>query len=408
MAPKANTSERASTGFPVELLGRHVLQRAEQAALRRQRGAGRRPRRIVRRVRLAQPGQPEVEQLHPGGREHHVARLQVAVDDAPPVGGVERLGDVSGDAQRLVQRQRPPLEAPGERLPVEAFHDEEVDRRIRLVGCRRAARRPLAADVVQRADVGVAEGPHGARLALEALAQGGVGGHVGRQDLDGDGTIQARVRRPVHLAHAAGAEGVDYLVRPEPNTWSQCHVQGAPGRVHRTDGLNSAYHGRPARRGGHVFYFAVPPADTRFSRPHMPSYGVPGCTGWPALPPDHPGFRVRTGGRAPEDPDLSDRWIAPEYHDRPRQILERHFPDLVGAPVNETRACHYESRVDGNFIVDTHPDLDNVWLAGGGSAEAFKFGPVLGDYIAHRVLGADRQPELAEGFRLKEAEFESR
>ena len=159
---------------------------------------------------------------------------------------------------------------------------------------------------------------------------------------------------------------------------------------------------------GHVFYFAVPPGDTRFSYPHMPSYGVPGCTGWPALPPDHRGFRVRTGGRAPEDPDQSDRWIAPEHHDRPREILRRHFPDLAGAPINETRACHYEISVDRNFIIDTHPDLDNVWLAGGGSAEAFKFGPVLGDYIAHRVLGNDREPDLADGFRLKEAEFESR
>lgn len=158
---------------------------------------------------------------------------------------------------------------------------------------------------------------------------------------------------------------------------------------------------------GHVFYFAVPAGDTRFSYPHMPSYGVPGCTGWPALPPDHRGFRVRTGGRPPEDPDASDRWIAPEFHERPRGILERHFPDLVGAPINETRACHYEMSVDQNFIVDTHPDLDNVWLAGGGSAEAFKFGPVLGEYIAGRVLGADREPELADGFRLKDAEFDS-
>lgn len=159
---------------------------------------------------------------------------------------------------------------------------------------------------------------------------------------------------------------------------------------------------------GHVFYFAVPPGDTRFSFPHMPSYGVPGCTGWPALPPDHRGFRVRTGGRAPEDPDLSDRWIAPEHHERPRQILRRHFPALAETPINETRACHYESSVDANFIVDTHPDFANVWLAGGGSAEAFKFGPVLGEYIARRVLGDDREPELADGFRLKEAEFEAR
>ncbi len=159
---------------------------------------------------------------------------------------------------------------------------------------------------------------------------------------------------------------------------------------------------------GHTFYFAVPPGDTRFSFPHMPSYGVPGCTGWPALPPDHRGFRVRTGGRPGSDPDTSDRWIPPEAHERPRQILERHFPDLIGAAINETRACHYESSVDGNFIVDHHPDFNNVWLLGGGSAEAFKFGPVLGEYIARRVLGVEDDPELAEGFRLKAEEFGSR
>ena len=157
---------------------------------------------------------------------------------------------------------------------------------------------------------------------------------------------------------------------------------------------------------GHVFYFAVPPGDTRFAYPNMPSYGVPGCTGWPALPPDHRGFRVRTGGRPPEDPDFSDRWIPTEFHERPRQVLERHFPDLAGAPINETRACHYESSVDRNFIVDTYPELDNVWLAGGGSSEGFKFGPVLGEYIARRVLGVEDDPELASQFRLKDDEFE--
>jgi glycine/D-amino acid oxidase-like deaminating enzyme len=138
----------------------------------------------------------------------------------------------------------------------------------------------------------------------------------------------------------------------------------------------------------------------------MPSYGVPGCTGWPALPPDHRGFRVRTGGRPPEDPDQSDRWIAQEFHERPREILAKHFPELVGAPINETRACHYESSVDQNFIVDRHPDFDNVWLTGGGSAEAFKFGPVLGDYIAKRLLEVEDDPALARSFRLKEKEFE--
>ena len=155
---------------------------------------------------------------------------------------------------------------------------------------------------------------------------------------------------------------------------------------------------------GHTFYFAT--ADARFMFPNMPSWGVPGCTGWPALGADHRGFRVRTGGRPPEDPDLSDRWIPEEFHQRPREILERHFPDLVGAPINETRACHYESSVDSNFIIDRHPDFDNVWLTGGGSSEGFKFGPVLGEYIAKRVLGLEDDPDLAASFALKEREFE--
>ena len=77
-----------------------------------------------------------------------------------------------------------------------------------------------------------------------------------------------------------------------------------------------------------------------------------------------------------------------------------------GARVNETRACHYEMSVDQNFIVDRHPDFDNVWLLGGGSAEAFKFGPVLGEYIARRVLGVEDDPELAAAFRLKPEQFE--
>ena len=126
---------------------------------------------------------------------------------------------------------------------------------------------------------------------------------------------------------------------------------------------------------GHVFYFAVPPGDRRFSFPHMPSFGVPGCTGWPALPPDNRGFRVRAGSRPAEDPDTSDRWIPPEAHERPREILERHFPELVGAPLNETRACHYEMSVDENFIVDRHPDFDNVWLLGGGSGRGVQVRP---------------------------------
>lgn len=158
---------------------------------------------------------------------------------------------------------------------------------------------------------------------------------------------------------------------------------------------------------GHVYYIATPPGDMRFQFPNIPSYNVPGVTGWPALPQDFRGFRIRTGGHRGDDPDTSVRWIDAEYHDRPKEVLGTYFPALAEQPINETRACHYCGSVSRNFIIDRHPDHANVWITGGGNAEAFKQGPVLGDFIANRILGhVPDDDELAASFRIPEEEFE--
>ena len=157
---------------------------------------------------------------------------------------------------------------------------------------------------------------------------------------------------------------------------------------------------------GHVYYWGTPPGDSRFSVPNLPSWNVPGVTGWPSIPPDHRGFRLRTGGRSADDPDTSVRWIPEEYHEQPLGILTDYFPDLADQPLVETRACHYESSSTRDWIIDVHPDLENVWIAGGGSAEGFKFGPLLGEFIAGRVLDRDPHPELTDRFRLDEHDEE--
>ena len=151
---------------------------------------------------------------------------------------------------------------------------------------------------------------------------------------------------------------------------------------------------------GHVYYFGTPPGDQRFTAPNCPSYNFPGVTGWPTLSHDSRGFRVRTGGRPGDDPDTSIRWIDEEYHEPARRILVERFPDLADAPLLETRCCHYEISASRNFIIDRHPDYANVWLAGGGSAGGFKFGPMIGPYVADRVTGRADDPALAEAFRI--------
>ena len=72
---------------------------------------------------------------------------------------------------------------------------------------------------------------------------------------------------------------------------------------------------------GHVYYVSTPPGDGSYRVPNLPSYNVPGVTGWPALPHDARGFRIRTGGHRDDDPDTSVRWIDEEFHARPREGL---------------------------------------------------------------------------------------
>ena len=151
---------------------------------------------------------------------------------------------------------------------------------------------------------------------------------------------------------------------------------------------------------GHVHYFGTPPGDESFTFPNIPSWNFPGVTGWAALPPDNRGFRVRLRGSSATDPDTSDRAFD-RTHDAPaRTFLAERFPRMTNAPLVETRACHYEMSSSGNFIIDRFPGFSNVWVAGGGTAEGFKFGPVVGEYIAKRVLGVDDDAALAAAFAL--------
>ncbi len=191
---------------------------------------------------------------------------------------------------------------------------------------------------------------------------------------------------------------------------------------------------------GYVYYFGTPVNDERFTHPNIPSFNFPGVTGWAALPVDNRGFRVRGGVRAPTppnargpvsgsptaaptnaaatrppapvtppaqlDPDTSDRWPEATRIDGTRRFLAQRFPTLKDAPVLQTHACHYELTSSRNFIVDRHPRLSNVWLAGGGNAEGFKFGPVIGGYIAQRVLGREGDAEVDRLFRIPEKGYD--
>jgi glycine/D-amino acid oxidase-like deaminating enzyme len=79
-----------------------------------------------------------------------------------------------------------------------------------------------------------------------------------------------------------------------------------------------------------------------------------------------------------------------------RRFLAGRFPALRDAPLTESRVCQYENTSSGDFLIDRHPDLENVWLVGGGSGHGFKHGPTVGEYASKRVLGdQDAEPRFS-------------
>lgn len=138
-----------------------------------------------------------------------------------------------------------------------------------------------------------------------------------------------------------------------------------------------------------VFFFGTPAGDGRFLEERLPVwidngpkqyYGIPGNEGR--------GFKLADDRHgAPFDPTSGDRMPTAEGLKAAQDYLEFRFPALKGAPVVETRVCQYENSPDTRYIIDRHPQAENVWLAGGGSGHGFKLGPVVGERVADLVFG---------------------
>jgi glycine/D-amino acid oxidase-like deaminating enzyme len=118
----------------------------------------------------------------------------------------------------------------------------------------------------------------------------------------------------------------------------------------------------------------------------LPFYGFPSLEGR--------GFKVANDTHGPlMDPDTADRRASAAGEEEARAFLARRFPSLADAPLSETRVCQYENSSNGDFVIDRHPGLDNVWLVGCGSGHGFKHGPAVGSHIAELVAGTAKPRE---------------
>jgi len=140
-----------------------------------------------------------------------------------------------------------------------------------------------------------------------------------------------------------------------------------------------------------VFYFDVPAYDMPiwidFSDPRG-AYTFPPLAG--------KGFKLALDQHGPEfDPDTGSRNATPTEIAAAREFLSERFPALAGVPLVESEVCQYENTCNGDLLIDQHPELSNVWLAGGGSGHGFKHGPMVGEYVVRMLDGEEPEPRLS-------------
>ena len=134
--------------------------------------------------------------------------------------------------------------------------------------------------------------------------------------------------------------------------------------------------------GVNVLYTSTPDGSDAFDMDRMPcwidhgqgSFGLPSSEG----------SGVKAAVVIPDKIDLDNdaRLVKKEIINRTQSYLHRRLPDLVGQKVVDSKFNQIILTPDTHFVVDWHPEHENVLFAGGCSGHLFKHGPVFGDFVA--------------------------
>ena len=121
-------------------------------------------------------------------------------------------------------------------------------------------------------------------------------------------------------------------------------------------------------------------------------YGFPiHHAGWVKIANHHKGEQV--------EPYSFNDQVGDGFVERCREFFREFIPALAGALVRETRVCLYNNTPDDDFIIDWHPQIENVLIVTGFSGHGFKFGSVVGQ-IAAELLRSGQTAYNIDRFRV--------
>jgi sarcosine oxidase len=77
-----------------------------------------------------------------------------------------------------------------------------------------------------------------------------------------------------------------------------------------------------------------------------------------------------------------------------RTFAERYFPDGAGSTM-ALHTCIFTNTPDGHFIIDRHPQHDQVWIASPCSGHGFKMASVIGEIMADLVDRGETRHDIS-------------
>lgn len=123
------------------------------------------------------------------------------------------------------------------------------------------------------------------------------------------------------------------------------------------------------RQGSPTFFYELP---------HGTFYGFPSLDGTTLKMAEH------SGGEPVANPFNVDRDCHPDDVARLQLFLKGHLPGVGTTPLRHS-VCLYTMTPDYDFVIDRHPEWNNVAFAAGFSGHGFKFCPVVGEALADLV-----------------------
>jgi sarcosine oxidase len=105
---------------------------------------------------------------------------------------------------------------------------------------------------------------------------------------------------------------------------------------------------------------------------------------------DVPGFKLGAFNHLQQTGNADTLISEPTQEDEAllREYVDRYFPG-AGGPTMRLEPCMFTNTPDNHFLLDTHPDHENVVVGAGFSGHGFKFASAVGEVLADLAIDGD-------------------